>query len=142
MLYLTAIQQAARLCANLLPTKTSSAVLIGLLGLFSTYPGGYSIHLRQIPMNWSWIQTISPQRWMFPLLIADEFSSETLANTVANQLCRNKQVRFNIIFKILIVSTNRCCYFKKGSTSGNYCAASMSHTERHRPTSRHPTTLK
>lgn len=93
LLYLTVIQSMARLVAHMLPTTTASAVCIALLVLVSTYCGGYSIHLRQIPTYWNWIQTVSPQRWLLPLLVADEFSAETLANTAANQLCRNKQVR-------------------------------------------------
>lgn len=92
LLYLTVVQSTAQLSAHLFPTKTASAVFTGLLVLATTYAGGFTIHLRQLPAYLSWTQTISPQRWLLPLLIADEYSADTLANTAANQLCRNKQV--------------------------------------------------
>lgn len=108
LLYLTVIQSTARLVAHILPTKIASAVLTALLVLLCSYGGGYSIHLRQIPKYWSWIQNISPQRWLLPLLIADEYSADTLANTAANQLCRNKQVSFlpHTVNQIMLFTRN------------------------------------
>lgn len=126
LLYLTIVQSMAHLSAHIFPTKTLSSVFTGLLVLITTYPGGISIHISQIPSYWSWTQLISPQRWLLPLLVLDEYSVETLANTAANQLCRNKQVQ-------MAESTNSFVLTLKfkpaGATSGDYCAASVPNTE-------------
>ncbi|XP_055904033.1 ATP-binding cassette sub-family G member 8 isoform X1 [Eupeodes corollae] len=91
--YLTVIQTLAIFCAHLFPTKMSATVLNVLLTLALTAVGGYSIHSRNVSKMWHWLQLISPQKWLLPVLVADEYSPETLTNSAGLQLCRNKQVQ-------------------------------------------------
>lgn len=93
LLYLTAIQAIAQLASHLCNTRTAAALLTGCLVLGTSLAGGYAVHLGQLPAHWQWAQLVSLQRWLLPLLTADEYSAETLANTAGQQLCRNKQVR-------------------------------------------------
>lgn len=92
LLYLTVVQTIALFSSHLMPTKISSSVLTALIVLFYTSVGGYSLHLKQIPFYWSWMEILSPERWLMPVFTADEYSPETLANTAAQQRCRNRQV--------------------------------------------------
>lgn len=92
LLYLTVIQSITQFASHTLSSKTASSVLTVLIVLVFTSVGGYLIHLMQVPYYWQWMEIISPQRWLLPLLAADEYSQETLANTAGQQLCRNKQV--------------------------------------------------
>lgn len=92
LLYLTVIQSIAQFSSHLLSTKMSATALTVLIILAVTSTGGYLLHLSQVPVYWSWTELISPQRWLLPLLTADEYSQETLTNTAGQQLCRNKQV--------------------------------------------------
>lgn len=116
LLYLTAIQAIAQLASHCCNTRTAAALLTGCLVFGASLAGGYTVHLSQLPVHWQWAQLVSPQRWLLPLLTADEYSSETLANTAGQQLCRNKQVRMresvSCIIRLLINLTgtieNRC----------------------------------
>lgn len=92
LLYLTAIQAIAQFSAHLFNSRRAAALLTGLLVLATSTAGGFAVHLGQLPGHWRWVQLVSPQRWLLPLLAADEYSAETLANTAGQQLCRNKQV--------------------------------------------------
>lgn len=93
LLYLIAIQTLALFCSHLVPTKITSSVLTALLGFILISAGGYMVHSSNIPDYWSWAELISPQKWLFPVLVADEYSQETIANTIGNHLCRNKQIQ-------------------------------------------------
>lgn len=57
-----------------------------------TSVGGYSIHIGEIPSYLWFFEQFSPQRWLLPVILANEFTQETLANTAGQQLCRNKHV--------------------------------------------------
>lgn len=92
LLYLTLIQTVAVFCAHLMPSKVSATIFNALISLGLTAVGGYSVHPRNLSKIWSWSELISPERWLLPVLVQDEFSAETLANSAGLQLCRNKQV--------------------------------------------------
>lgn len=92
MLYLTVFQMLAHFCSHLLMTRTASNIFLMLWILAVASVGGYIIHIGEIPQYLWWSETFSPQRWLLPVIIADEFSHETLENTVGQQLCRNKHV--------------------------------------------------
>lgn len=92
LLYLTAMQAIAQFATHAFNTSTVATLLTGLLVLATSTAGGFAVHLAQLPSYWQWVQLVSPQRWLLPLLAADEYSAETLANTAGQQLCRNKQV--------------------------------------------------
>lgn len=93
LLYLMAIQSIALFTSHLMPTKTSSAVLIAIISVLIFSVGGYTVHPGDVPNYWSWMGFLSPQKWLMPVLTADEFSAETIANTAALFQCRNKQVQ-------------------------------------------------
>ncbi|GAB0093647.1 ATP-binding cassette sub-family G member 8 [Sergentomyia squamirostris] len=93
LLYLMAIQALALFSTHFFSTKTSASVFTGLILLAISSVGGYSIHSASIPSYWTWIQSLSPERWLLPVLAEDEYSAETIANTAGLQLCRNKQVQ-------------------------------------------------
>ncbi|TDG48167.1 hypothetical protein AWZ03_005342 [Drosophila navojoa] len=93
LLYLTLIQTLALFCAHLLPCKVSASLVNALLSLTLAAVGGYLVHPRNLSKFWSWLQQASPQRWLLPVLVQDEYSAETLANSAGLQLCRNKQVQ-------------------------------------------------
>ena len=93
LLYLMLIQYIATLVSNFVSTKTSSAVVTYVVvGVLNTV-GGYAMHLSHVPFYLKWIEYISPQRWLLPILAIEEYSQDTLANTAGQLLCRNKQVR-------------------------------------------------
>lgn len=95
LLYLTVIQTLALLCAHLLPCKISASIINVLIALGLSAVGGYAVHTSNISKIWSWSQIISPEKWLLPVLVQDEFSVETLSNYAGLQLCRNKQVNFH-----------------------------------------------
>lgn len=98
MLFLMVLQMLAHFCSHLLLTRMGSSILLMLFIWMMTSGGGYAIHIGEIPTYlWWWTETLSPQRWLLPVILADEFSQETLANTAGQQLCRNKHVNFQLI---------------------------------------------
>lgn len=92
LLYLMVLQMLTLFCSHLLMTQTASSILLMLSILTIASVGGYIIHIGEIPSYLWWSESLSPQRWMLPIIIADEFSQETLSNTAGQQLCRNKHV--------------------------------------------------
>lgn len=103
LLYLLVMQSIALFSTHICRTKTSASVLTILFVLIITSVGGYSVHLANIPNYWTWFEYISPQRWLLPVLLTDEYSAETIANTAVQHLCRNKQVIINFYLIILAV---------------------------------------
>lgn len=99
LLYLMAIQTVALFSSHLVTTKITSAVLTVLLSFTLISVGGYIVHPGNIPSYWSWLEIISPQKWLLPVLTSDEYSSDTIENTAKSHLCRNKQVKFGFLFE-------------------------------------------
>ncbi|XP_037923929.1 ABC transporter G family member 4 isoform X1 [Hermetia illucens] len=98
LLYLTVIQTLTLFSTNFMPTKISSTVFATLASIGLLTVGGYTVHPRDLSRYWSWSQIISPEKWLLPVLVADEFSNETLAKAASIQPCRNKQIqRYEII---------------------------------------------
>lgn len=99
LLYLTVLQILAQFCAHLVNTDTAAAIWLMIILFVWSSVGGYVIHIGELPWYlWDAMEYISPQRWLLPVLIADEFSQETLANSVSQSLCRSKQVREQTAF--------------------------------------------
>lgn len=92
LLYLSVLQMLAHFSAHLLMTRIASSIMLMLWILVTASVGGYMIHIGEIPQYLWWSESFSPQRWLLPVIIAEEFSLETLANTAGQQLCRNKHV--------------------------------------------------
>lgn len=95
LLYLTVLQMLTLFCTHVLMTRTAASIFLVLLMLAITGVGGYVIHIGEIPSYLWWSESLSPQRWLMPIVMADEFSQETLSNTAGQQLCRNKHVSSN-----------------------------------------------
>lgn len=98
LLYLMAIQTVALFSSHLVTTKITSAVLTVLLSFALISVGGYIVHPGNVPSYWSWLEIISPQKWLLPVLTLDEYSSDTIENTAKSHLCRNKQVNILPLF--------------------------------------------
>lgn len=92
LLYLILIQSIAIFTTHLLSTKTSSAVFTVFIVTVINSVSGCTIHLSHVPYYLNWLEYISPQRWLLPILAFEEYSHETLTNIASHQLCRNKQV--------------------------------------------------
>lgn len=92
LLFLSVLQILAHFCSHLVNTKTASSILLMLIILAITSVGGYSVHIVEIPPHMWWLEKFSPQRWLLPVIIANEFTEKTLANAAGQQLCRNKHV--------------------------------------------------
>lgn len=95
LLFLTVLQILAHFCSHLVNTKIASSILLMLLIMAITTVGGYSVHIAEIASYLWWFEYFSPQRWLFPIILDNEFKQETLANSAGQQLCRNKQVSIN-----------------------------------------------
>ncbi|XP_031632240.1 ATP-binding cassette sub-family G member 8 [Contarinia nasturtii] len=93
LLFLTVLQILAHFCSHLVNTKMASSILLMLLIMAITTVGGYSVHIGEIASYLWWFESFSPQRWLLPIIIYNEFTQETLANTAGQQLCRNKHVQ-------------------------------------------------
>lgn len=113
LLFLTVLQMITLFCTHLLMTRTAASILLMLFILAITSVGGYAIHIGEIPYYLWWGETFSPQRWLLPIIINDEFSPETLANTAGQQLCRNKHVItfFNKSFLSAFYSVSKFIFF-------------------------------
>lgn len=92
LLYLSVLQMLAHFSAHLLMTRIASCIMLMLWILATASVGGFMIHIGEIPQYLWWSESFSPQRWLLPVIIAEEFSVETLANSAGQQLCRNKHV--------------------------------------------------
>lgn len=132
LLYLTVIQTLGLFCAHLMPGKVSATIFNALITLGLTAVGGYAVHPRNLSKLWSWSQLISPEKWLLPVLVQDEYSADTLANSAGLQLCRNKQVC--VLFRTcsdliseLIKWKHVFCF--AGATSRDHCAAAVPTTE-------------
>lgn len=99
LLYLTVLQILAHFCAHLVNTDTAAAIWLMIILFIWSSVGGYIIHIGELPWYmWDAMEYLSPQRWLFPVLIASEFSPDTLANSASQTLCRSKQVTKKIVF--------------------------------------------
>lgn len=92
LLFLTVLQMLTLFCTHLLMTRTAATILLTLFVLAIASVGGYVVHIGEIPSYLWWSESLSPERWLLPVIMADEFSQETLSNTAGQQLCRNKHV--------------------------------------------------
>lgn len=102
LLFLTVLQILTHFCAHLVNSNTAATILLMFIMLIWSSVGGYMIHIGELPWYlWDVMEYISPQRWLFPVLVANEFSQETLANSASQQLCRSKQVSVVALFFIL-----------------------------------------
>lgn len=93
LLYFIVIQSITLFCSHLFTTSTISATISVIIIYLTTSVGGYVLHIKEIPFYWKWMEYVSPERWIYPVLLVNEFSHETLTNSATQQMCRNRQVR-------------------------------------------------
>jgi hypothetical protein len=101
LLYLMVIQTLALFSSHFFaPHKIFASVFTILIMLIVNLSvGGYLVHPANVPNFLQWLEYASPQKWVTPVLTKDEYSDETIANSGAMQLCRNKHVKFAINIK-------------------------------------------
>lgn len=128
LLFLTVLQMLALFCTHLLMTRTAASILTMLCILAITSVGGYIVHIGEIPSYLWWSEALSPQRWLLPVIVAEEFSQKTLSNTAGQQLCRNKHVSCHFAC-INTIDIN--CFLFTGSTPRNHRLTSLSSAKRH-----------
>lgn len=80
------------LCSYILPSKNKATIITGRAIVFTSTVSGSILHLSELPSYLSWLQYVSPQRWLMPALLFDHYTAETLANIGEIVPCRNKQV--------------------------------------------------
>ena len=72
-----------------------SGLVAGLLLLPLALLSGPLLHERDLAAN-PWLQYValaSPMRWVLPTLVRREYAPDVVAASVANIMCRNKQVQ-------------------------------------------------
>lgn len=93
VLYLMVVQTLALFSAHLLPHKVAASLLTAVVLLvINLSVGGYLIHPANVPDFIKWLEYASPQKWVTPIFVKDEYSDDAIANSGAMQLCRNKHV--------------------------------------------------
>lgn len=70
----------------------TSLVTVLIMIVVNLSVGGYMVHPSNVQDYVKWIEYLSPQKWLLPVLTKDEYSDDTIANSGAMQLCRNKHV--------------------------------------------------
>lgn len=93
LLYLMAIQTIVLFIAHLVPCGITATIVTTLALLLMASVGGYAVHVANVPEYLRWMELITPQKWLTPLLTESEYSAETLVSITSQQQCRNKQVR-------------------------------------------------
>lgn len=97
LLYFIVIQSITLFCSHLFSTSSISAAISVIIIYLTTSVGGYVLHIKDIPFYWKWMEYVSPERWIYPVLLVNEFSHDTLTNSATQHLCRNRQVRNNCL---------------------------------------------
>lgn len=125
LLYFVVIQSITLFCSHLFTTSTISATITIIIIYLTTSVGGYVLHIQEIPFYWKWMEYVSPERWIYPVLLVNEFSHDTLTNSATQQLCRNRQVRDNFNFCLNHWPTfnrnyNRCLWYADEITSQSF----------------------
>ncbi|XP_018335601.1 ATP-binding cassette sub-family G member 8 [Agrilus planipennis] len=93
LLYLSCVQILLTAFYYLIPFS-NAATLVSSFVITSLFLScGYTIHVRDIPFYFQWIQYISPSTWLMPYIIRKELTPEAISSSMSTQLCRNKQVQ-------------------------------------------------
>jgi ABC-type multidrug transport system permease subunit len=94
LLYLTVVHMLALFIAHLLaPHKLVTSFVTMLIMIAVSFSvGGYMVHPSNVQDFIKWMEYLSPQKWLMPVFAKDEYSDDTIANSGAMQLCRNKHV--------------------------------------------------
>lgn len=92
--YLMVIQTLTLFASHFVAPHKIIAIMLTLLVMIivNLSVGSYFVHPSNVPDFAKWLEYASPQKWVLPVLTKDEYSDETISNSGAMQLCRNKHV--------------------------------------------------
>jgi hypothetical protein len=91
LVYLLALQMLITALGYLFKWRHIAAIVAGLLVTCLALVSGLPVHPADLGVWCKWLGTVSPVKWILPVLIAREYRPSAVASSVA--LCRNKQVR-------------------------------------------------
>ncbi|CAH0626777.1 unnamed protein product [Chrysodeixis includens] len=98
VLYLISIQMLCRATIFLVPMEKTAAVISGVCLLLSTLVNGVMLHERDLPDYVTWLQYVSPSRWLMPELLQRELSEVALRSSISKDVrCPNKQIPYQDI---------------------------------------------
>lgn len=97
ILYLLAVQSLLVTLSATMRSRRAAGLVAGLVLLPLTLLGGPLLHERDLasPAWAPWVQYValaSPVRWVLPTLVRRVYAADVVAASVANIMCRNKQV--------------------------------------------------
>lgn len=102
LLHLSGTQAFVTMLGYALPNCISVAILSSILLIVLSLVNGFSIHLNDLHGDlqqspwfnyFDYVGLLSTSRWIMPVFLQQELSTETLVLNAANLVCRNKQVR-------------------------------------------------
>nr|XP_018915492.1 PREDICTED: ATP-binding cassette sub-family G member 8 [Bemisia tabaci]XP_018915500.1 PREDICTED: ATP-binding cassette sub-family G member 8 [Bemisia tabaci] len=102
LLHLSGTQAFVTMLGYALPNCISVAILSSILLIVLSLVNGFSIHLNDLHGDlqqspwfnyFDYVGLLSTSRWIMPVFLQQELSTETLVLNAANLVCRNKQVQ-------------------------------------------------
>ncbi|XP_052128985.1 ATP-binding cassette sub-family G member 5 [Frankliniella occidentalis] len=93
LLYLVALQSLLVALSATLRSRRAAGLVAGLVLLPLALLSGPLLHERDMEPWLQYAALGSPMRWVLPTLVRREYASDVVAASVANIMCRNKQVQ-------------------------------------------------
>nr|CAD7435184.1 unnamed protein product [Timema monikensis] len=90
VLYLLANQMFLTALGYALKHRHVAAILAGLLLSSLTLVSGLPLHLLDVGVCCQWLGTVSPARWILPVLLQREYSPLALSSSTSSLTCKNK----------------------------------------------------
>ncbi|KFB36928.1 AGAP002050-PA-like protein [Anopheles sinensis] len=97
LLYLMAIQTLVLFISHLIPCGITASIVTTLVVLLMASVGGFAVHVANVPEYLRWMELLTPQKWLTPLLTESEYSLETLQSISSQRQCPNKLHHQDII---------------------------------------------
>ncbi|XP_050681675.1 ATP-binding cassette sub-family G member 8 isoform X4 [Leptidea sinapis] len=92
VLYFISIQMLCRAAVFLVPMEKTASVISGFCLLLSTLVNGVMLQQQDLPPYTSWLDYVSPSRWVIPEILRREMSETALRSSISKDLrCTNKQ---------------------------------------------------
>lgn len=92
LLYLNCLQIFVIFFVYTIPASNFATIFAGILLMAIFMVCGYTVHFNDLTIYTTWLEYVSPTKWLFPIILNREFSVEAIASNAGNILCRNKQV--------------------------------------------------
>nr|CAD7443049.1 unnamed protein product [Timema bartmani] len=90
VLYLLANQMLLTALGYALKHRHVAAILAGLFLSSLTLVSGLPLHLLDVGVCCQWLGTVSPARWILPVLLQREYSPLALSSSASSLTCKNK----------------------------------------------------